>query len=108
MILYSMMKPTFNGEKELEMQRVSTSQTLQIGGRAGRYGTQFQEGEVTTFQQRDLTLLKEAFNTQLEPLQVGGGIGRGRGGGEMDGVGGRWEQRASVDGSQGMEWVRME
>ncbi len=33
-----------DGSKESEV--ISTSQALQIGGRAGRFGTQFEDGEV--------------------------------------------------------------
>jgi ATP-dependent RNA helicase SUPV3L1/SUV3 len=36
------MKPTLNERGEKEMDLISVSQALQIGGRAGRFGTQFE------------------------------------------------------------------
>ncbi|XP_052773978.1 ATP-dependent RNA helicase SUPV3L1, mitochondrial-like isoform X2 [Mya arenaria] len=38
---------------------LTTSQALQIAGRAGRFKTRFQDGEVTTYFQKDLSVLKK-------------------------------------------------
>lgn len=42
MIFYSLIKPTMNDKGEKEMDLISVSQALQIGGRAGRYNTQYE------------------------------------------------------------------
>ena len=52
------------------MERISTSQALQIGGRAGRFGTQYENGEVTTFRRDDLPLLKKILAEPIEPIEV--------------------------------------
>ena len=70
MIFYAIMKPTTNKEGERKMERISTSQALQIGGRAGRFGTQYENGEVTTFRRDDLPLLKKILAEPIEPIEV--------------------------------------
>ena len=52
------------------MERISTSQALQIAGRAGRYGTQYEDGEVTTFRAEDLLLLKSILAEDVELIEV--------------------------------------
>ncbi|KAM9325010.1 ATP-dependent RNA helicase SUPV3L1, mitochondrial [Gastrophryne carolinensis] len=47
-IFNSLVKPTVNEKGEKEIDTISTSQALQIGGRAGRFSSMFKEGEVTT------------------------------------------------------------
>ena len=42
-IFYSIIKPVMNEKGEREMDIISTSQALQIAGRAGRYGTQYEK-----------------------------------------------------------------
>ena len=64
------MKPTLKDDGEKEMKVVSTSLALQIGGRAGRYGTQYQEGEVTTFRKDDLILLKDLIKKPIDNIEV--------------------------------------
>lgn len=71
-IFYSLMKPTKTENGDLEMDVVSTSQALQIGGRAGRYGTMFATGEVTTFFKDDLKLLNDVINQKLETTEKAG------------------------------------
>jgi ATP-dependent RNA helicase SUPV3L1/SUV3 len=46
-VFYSLIKPTVNEKGEKEMNTISVSQALQISGRAGRYGTQFEKVGVT-------------------------------------------------------------
>lgn len=56
------------GEKEMDL--ISTSQALQIAGRAGRYNTAYANGEVTTFYSKDLRILKDILNQPIEPITV--------------------------------------
>lgn len=71
-IFNSLIKPTVNDKGEKEMDNITTSQALQIAGRAGRYGTQFATGYVTTFKNEDLPTLKKLLSQHPEPLhQVG-------------------------------------
>lgn len=56
------------GEKELDT--ISTSQALQIAGRAGRFSSVFKEGEVTTMQRDDLPVLKEILGKPVDPIEV--------------------------------------
>lgn len=67
-IFYSLIKPTMNEKGEKEMDTISVSSALQIAGRAGRYGTQWEEGYVTTFKAEDLKTLKNLLNSQPEPI----------------------------------------
>ncbi|KAL5017188.1 hypothetical protein ScPMuIL_006777 [Solemya velum] len=71
-VFYSLIKPTLTETGEKEMNVISTSQALQIGGRAGRYGTSFETGEVTTFRREDLGLLKEIISQEIELIEQGG------------------------------------
>lgn len=50
------------------MDTISVSQALQIAGRAGRYGTQWESGLVTTFKPEDLPTLKNLLSQSPEPL----------------------------------------
>ena len=61
---------TADGEKEIDL--VTVSQAKQIAGRAGRYGTAWDTGYVTTFKQEDLgPLTKLLDDTPEEILQAG-------------------------------------
>ncbi|XP_035219000.1 ATP-dependent RNA helicase SUV3 homolog, mitochondrial-like isoform X3 [Stegodyphus dumicola] len=71
-IFYSLIKPVINEKGEKEIVTISTSQALQIGGRAGRYNTQFSEGFVTTFRNEDLPILKSIMAKTVEPLEKAG------------------------------------
>ncbi|XP_074642459.1 ATP-dependent RNA helicase SUPV3L1, mitochondrial-like isoform X2 [Tubulanus polymorphus] len=71
-IFYSLIKPKINEKGDKEMDLISTSQALQIGGRAGRYRTHFQDGEVTTFRREDIHLLHDLTNRIVEPLEQAG------------------------------------
>nr|CAG4646846.1 EOG090X01V1 [Megafenestra aurita]SVE92244.1 EOG090X01V1 [Megafenestra aurita] len=71
-IFNSLIKPTVNEKGEKEMDTISTSQALQIAGRAGRYGTQFPIGYVTTLKNEDLPTLKRLLSQHPESIsQVG-------------------------------------
>nr|CAG4640662.1 EOG090X01V1 [Eulimnadia texana] len=71
-IFYSLIKPSVNEKGEKEMDVISTSQALQIAGRAGRYGTQFEQGYVTTLKSEDLPTLKKLLSQQPEPILQAG------------------------------------
>lgn len=67
-IFYSLIKPTVNEKGEKEMDTISVSQALQIAGRAGRYGTQWENGFVTTYKPEDLHTLKALLSSVPEPI----------------------------------------
>lgn len=71
-IFYSLMKVSQdkNGEKSQEL--ISASSALQIGGRAGRHGSQFEGGFVTTMKDEDLPILRELFKSTIEPITTAG------------------------------------
>jgi len=71
-IFFSMAKATQNEKGEMEKATISASQALQIAGRAGRYGTQFANGYVTTMKPEDLPVLKQLLSEQPPDItQVG-------------------------------------
>ncbi|KAJ8025711.1 ATP-dependent RNA helicase SUPV3L1, mitochondrial [Holothuria leucospilota] len=71
-IFNSLIRPTINEKGEKEMDKLTTSQALQIAGRAGRFKTDFQEGEVTTFRKDDLPILKEILAAPVEEIENAG------------------------------------
>lgn len=71
-IFYSLIQPTFNEKGEKEMEVISVSAALQIAGRAGRYGTVWDTGYVTTFKREDLPTLKNLLNQMPETLTQAG------------------------------------
>ncbi|XP_011782516.1 PREDICTED: ATP-dependent RNA helicase SUPV3L1, mitochondrial isoform X2 [Colobus angolensis palliatus] len=71
-IFYSLIKPSINEKGEKELEPITTSQALQIAGRAGRFSSQFKEGEVTTMNQEDLSLLKEILKRPVDPITAAG------------------------------------
>ncbi|EMP40577.1 ATP-dependent RNA helicase SUPV3L1 [Chelonia mydas] len=68
-IFNSLIKPSINEKGEKEMDAITTSQALQISGRAGRFSSVFKEGEVTTMYRDDLVLLKEILNRSVPPIE---------------------------------------
>nr|XP_046240535.1 ATP-dependent RNA helicase SUPV3L1, mitochondrial [Scatophagus argus] len=71
-IFNSLMKPNVNEKGEKQMETISTSQALQIAGRAGRFSSKFKEGEVTTMHRDDLPVLKEILSHSVEPIESAG------------------------------------
>ncbi|KAB0794526.1 hypothetical protein PPYR_11365 [Photinus pyralis] len=71
-IFYSLIKPVVNEKGEKEMDTISVSQALQIAGRAGRYGTQWEQGFVTTFKSEDLQTLGSLLSQTPEPIVKAG------------------------------------
>ncbi len=65
-----MTKPTINEKGEKEIDIIEPSSALQIAGRAGRFGTSYADGEVTTFKGRDLGTLKQLLQTAIPPIEV--------------------------------------
>ncbi|TNN52639.1 ATP-dependent RNA helicase SUPV3L1, mitochondrial [Liparis tanakae] len=68
-IFNSLIKPNVNEKGEKQMETISTSQALQISGRAGRYASKFKDGEATTMHRDDLPVLKEILSHSVEPIQ---------------------------------------
>lgn len=60
-----------NGD-DLVYECITTSQALQIAGRAGRYGSQYPDGKVTTFYSDDAPVLKKILDQSVEPLVKAG------------------------------------
>ncbi|XP_034944631.1 ATP-dependent RNA helicase SUV3 homolog, mitochondrial [Chelonus insularis] len=71
-IFYSLIRPMLNEKGEKEMDTISVSSALQIAGRAGRYGTQFSKGYVTTFKPEDLPLLQNLLSQKPDPITQAG------------------------------------
>ncbi|CAD1475255.1 unnamed protein product, partial [Heterotrigona itama] len=71
-IFYSITQPTVNEKGEVEIDTISVSSALQIAGRAGRYGTQWSKGFVTTFKPEDLPLLKNLMQQTPEEIHRAG------------------------------------
>lgn len=71
-IFYSLIKPNINEKGEKEMETLSVSAALQIAGRAGRYGTQWENGYVTTMHTEDLGTLHHLLSqTPDDMVQAG-------------------------------------
>ncbi|XP_018018153.2 ATP-dependent RNA helicase SUV3 homolog, mitochondrial isoform X2 [Hyalella azteca] len=71
-VFYSLIKPFINAKGEKEMETLSVSQALQIAGRAGRYGTQWDHGFVTCMKPEDLPTLRRLLSSRPEPLRQAG------------------------------------
>ncbi|CAH2091801.1 unnamed protein product [Euphydryas editha] len=71
-IFYSLIKPVVNEDGDKEMDVISISQALQIAGRAGRYGSAWETGHVTTFKPEDLATLKGLLAQPPEPVAQAG------------------------------------
>ncbi|MED6273836.1 ATP-dependent RNA helicase supv3l1, mitochondrial [Characodon lateralis] len=71
-IFNSLVKPNVNEKGEKQMETISTSQALQIAGRAGRFSSIFKEGEVTTMHRDDLPVLKEILSHSVDPIETAG------------------------------------
>ncbi|XP_020281676.1 ATP-dependent RNA helicase SUV3 homolog, mitochondrial [Pseudomyrmex gracilis] len=71
-IFYSLIQPTINEKGEKEMDVMSVSSALQIAGRAGRYGTSWETGYVTTYKREDLSTLKNLLSQMPETITQAG------------------------------------
>lgn len=71
-IFSTLVKPNVNEKGEKHIETISTSQALQIAGRAGRFSSKFKEGEVTTMHRDDLPVLKAILSQSVEPIETAG------------------------------------
>ncbi|XP_023952267.2 ATP-dependent RNA helicase SUV3 homolog, mitochondrial [Bicyclus anynana] len=71
-IFYSLIKPVVNEDGDKEMDVISISQALQIAGRAGRYGSVWETGYVTTYKPEDLATLKMLLAQPPDPIAQAG------------------------------------
>ena len=72
MVFYSINKVHLTKEGEREVTMISVSQALQIAGRAGRFGTHWETGHVTTFRSEELKPLQQLLQqTPEDILQAG-------------------------------------
>ncbi|XP_076249132.1 suv3 RNA helicase isoform X2 [Calliopsis andreniformis] len=71
-VFYSLSHPTINENGEKEIDTISVSSALQIAGRAGRYGTQWSQGFVTTFKSEDLTILRKLLTKTPDIIKQAG------------------------------------
>ncbi|XP_072942061.1 ATP-dependent RNA helicase SUV3 homolog, mitochondrial [Epargyreus clarus] len=71
-IFYSLIKPVVNEDGDKEMDVISISQALQIAGRAGRYGSVWETGYVTTYKPEDLATLKTLLAKPPDPITQAG------------------------------------
>ncbi|XP_066962711.1 ATP-dependent RNA helicase SUV3 homolog, mitochondrial [Macrobrachium rosenbergii] len=71
-VFYSLIKPTINEKGEKEMETISISGALQIAGRAGRYGTQWEHGYVTTMKSEDLPTLRRLLGNVPQDIEQAG------------------------------------
>ncbi|OAD59989.1 hypothetical protein WN48_07834, partial [Eufriesea mexicana] len=71
-IFYSLTTLSVNDKGQMESDVISVSTALQIAGRAGRYGTQWSKGYVTTYKIEDFALLKNLLEQTPEELTVAG------------------------------------
>ncbi|KAK3914332.1 ATP-dependent RNA helicase SUV3-like protein, mitochondrial [Frankliniella fusca] len=71
-IFVSLKKVELNSDGKRSFESISVSQALQIAGRAGRYGTQYSEGCVTTLNARDLNTLKAMLSSLPQPAEKAG------------------------------------
>jgi ATP-dependent RNA helicase SUPV3L1/SUV3 len=78
-IIYFFSKPQLQEKKEgevtsagVELGYITTSQALQIAGRAGRFKTQFPDGYVTTLKKSDLPILRHILKQPLERIKKAG------------------------------------
>lgn len=71
-IFYSITKPNVNEKGEKETNVLTVSQALQIAGRAGRYGTQWEHGFVTTMKAEDLPTMHRLLGSTPQQLERAG------------------------------------
>ncbi|ESO97005.1 hypothetical protein LOTGIDRAFT_115298 [Lottia gigantea] len=71
-VFSSLVKPVVNEQGDKELDVISTSQALQIAGRAGRYGSAYSDGEVTTLYDQDLPILLNTLKKPIEEIKKAG------------------------------------
>lgn len=71
-IFVSLKKIDTKSDGKRSLESISVSQALQIAGRAGRFGTQYEQGHVTTLRDKDLNKLKSMLSSFPEPPEKAG------------------------------------
>lgn len=71
-IFFSLMKTTNDAKGNRSLEYLSTSQCLQIAGRAGRFNTAHDTGYVTTYKAEDLRQLREIMSHGVQPIEKAG------------------------------------
>ncbi|KAI0990196.1 hypothetical protein GJ496_011982, partial [Pomphorhynchus laevis] len=71
-VFYSLSKPQLTESGDNAINIISPSQAMQIAGRAGRFNTQFEDGEVTTFRSNDLSTLKGLVLKGIDDVKQAG------------------------------------
>lgn len=71
-IFYSLMKTTNDEKGQRWQEYLSTSQCLQIAGRAGRFKTAHETGYVTTYKAEDLRQLREIMSRGVKSIERAG------------------------------------
>lgn len=71
-IFYSLMKTTNDEKGNRSQEYLTTSQCLQIAGRAGRFKTAHETGYVTTFRPEDLRSLREIMARGVQSIERAG------------------------------------
>ena len=71
-IFHSLMKLTNDEKGNKSQEYLTTSQCLQIAGRAGRFRTAHETGYVTTYRPEDLRLLKKIMSQGVQPIERAG------------------------------------
>lgn len=71
-IFYSLVKTTMDEQGHRSQEYLTTSQCLQIAGRAGRYNTKHSTGYVTTLRPQDLRQLREIMSRGVPPIERAG------------------------------------
>ncbi len=62
----------YQNNDQTKLSLISTSQALQIAGRAGRFRTMYEDGHVTTFNKNDLPVLMDILKMPLEMTKKAG------------------------------------
>lgn len=71
-IFFSLMKMTNDEKGNRSQEYLSSSQCLQIAGRAGRFRTAHETGYVTTYRPEDLRQLREIMSRGVPPIERAG------------------------------------
>ena len=71
-IFHSLLKMTNDEKGNKSQEYLTTSQCLQIAGRAGRFKTAHETGYVTTFRPEDLRSLREIMSRGVKPIERAG------------------------------------
>ncbi|XP_013420566.1 ATP-dependent RNA helicase SUPV3L1, mitochondrial isoform X2 [Lingula anatina] len=71
-VFHSLTKMDIGEDGQKVFRMIAPSQALQIAGRAGRFGTDFENGFVTTLMERDLHKLRRLLNSDIPEIEKAG------------------------------------